>query len=197
MGVIPKAMTSRQSHSAEDRGDDLYETPPEATLALLRTERLPKVIWEPNAGRGAIVRVLRNCGHTVLSTDLVNYDSPNVDYTGVDFLRPLTNLPEVDAIVMNPPFRFAKECVDRAVSYAPQVYVLLRLAFLESEGRHRWFKEKGLCRIHLFSNRLPMMHRDGWDGPKSTSTTPFAWYYFERGFTGNPQLNWIMWQPQK
>jgi len=42
-----------------DRGNDLYETPECATLALLRVEQLPKRIWEPACGRGAIVRVLR------------------------------------------------------------------------------------------------------------------------------------------
>ena len=41
----------------KDRANDLYETPACAVHALLRVERLPHKIWEPCAGRGAIVRI--------------------------------------------------------------------------------------------------------------------------------------------
>ena len=39
-------------HSDSARGNDLYETPEVATLALLRNEPLPQTIWEPACGRG-------------------------------------------------------------------------------------------------------------------------------------------------
>ena len=59
-------MTGRLDHAANPgrhqtaaRGDDLYETPSEAVLALLEVEDLPDSIWEPACGPGAIVRVLR------------------------------------------------------------------------------------------------------------------------------------------
>ena len=54
-------------HPDSARGNDLYETPEVATLALLRAEPLPRSIWEPACGRGAIVRVLRNAGHGVIA----------------------------------------------------------------------------------------------------------------------------------
>jgi hypothetical protein len=47
-------------HPLTERGLDLYETPPVATEALLRAEKIPNRVWEPAAGRGAIVRVLRD-----------------------------------------------------------------------------------------------------------------------------------------
>ena len=72
--------------SLADRGHDLYQTCPEATLALLRAERLPKRLWEPACGPGAIVRVLRGAGHTVLATDLIDYQSPDQDHGRRDFL---------------------------------------------------------------------------------------------------------------
>ena len=59
-------------HALKARANDLYETPQEATLALLRCpEPLPALIWEPAAGRGAISRVLRKAGHRVVTSDLV------------------------------------------------------------------------------------------------------------------------------
>ena len=74
------ARSSRLSHAAQSgshplsaRGDDLYETPPAAIGALLSVERLPHWIWEPAAGRGAITRVLRDRGHAVIASNLVDY----------------------------------------------------------------------------------------------------------------------------
>jgi hypothetical protein len=46
-------------HPLAERGNDLYETPVEATRALLGAVPLPSRIWEPACGRGAIVNVLR------------------------------------------------------------------------------------------------------------------------------------------
>ena len=56
-------------HPDSARGNDLYETPEVATLALLRAEPLPRTILEPACGPGAIVRVLRGAGHRVIATD--------------------------------------------------------------------------------------------------------------------------------
>ncbi len=53
------------SHSIIERGHDLYETPACAVEALLRAERLPHWVWEPAAGRGAIVNFLVDRGHAV------------------------------------------------------------------------------------------------------------------------------------
>ena len=51
--------SSTQARAAplRERGNDLYETPPPVTEALLRREQLPHRIWEPAAGKGAIVNV--------------------------------------------------------------------------------------------------------------------------------------------
>jgi DNA polymerase len=42
--------------------------------ALLCLEQIPHCVWEPAAGRGAIVRVLRDRGHAVIASDIINYD---------------------------------------------------------------------------------------------------------------------------
>ena len=55
-------------HPNSARGNDLYETPEVATLALLAVEPLPPTILEPACGRGAISKVLRSAGHTVIET---------------------------------------------------------------------------------------------------------------------------------
>ena len=68
-----------------DRRNDLYETPECATRALLHIERLPRRIWEPAAGRGAIVRVLRAHGHEVVASDLIDYGE-QTHFSRRDFL---------------------------------------------------------------------------------------------------------------
>jgi hypothetical protein len=60
----------RLRHPNAERGADLYETPAGAVQALLQAEAIPQHIWEPAAGRGAIVRELRTAGHTVIASDL-------------------------------------------------------------------------------------------------------------------------------
>ena len=60
-------------HPDSARGNDLYETPEVATLALLAVEPLPPTILEPACGRGAISKVLRSAGHTVIENDIVDY----------------------------------------------------------------------------------------------------------------------------
>ena len=89
------------------RGDDLYETPAVAVEALLRVEQLPHWLWEPAAGRGAIVNVLRAAGFRVLASDLVDYGEPT-HFARRDFL--MERLPDkVEAIVTNPPYKLAEQ----------------------------------------------------------------------------------------
>ena len=66
-------------HALATRGDDLYETPPQAVRALLKVERLPECICGP----GSIVGVLRAAGHRVYATDLNDYAAriPNPEST--------------------------------------------------------------------------------------------------------------------
>ena len=174
------------------RNDDLYETPVEATLALLRAEKIPTHVWEPAAGRGAIVNVLRDHGHMVYASDLIDYEQLD-QLARVDFLLEYRAPVGCDAIVTNPPYRLVDEFVRHAIKLAPKkVCFLLRLAYLEGISRDDVFDT--LARVHVFKNRLPRMHRDGWEGPKSTSSIAFAWFVWEADHVGPTQLNRITWE---
>ena len=48
-----------------------------------------------------------------------------------------------------------------------------------------------LARVHVFLDRLPMMHRDGWTGNRVSNPTAFAWFVWERGYTGKPEIDRI------
>ena len=173
------------------RGDDLYETPACAIRALLACERLPTTIWEPACGPGAIVRELRAAGHRVIATDLVDYGCPDSS-SRVDFLMEQQAPEGVGAIVTNPPYKLATQFVRRALTLSPVSYMLLRLAFLEGSRRSD-ILEGPLARVHVFRNRLPRMHRAGWEGPITSSSIAFAWFVFMHGRRGPAVLRRISW----
>jgi hypothetical protein len=192
--IEERVMLSTTGKAAlKERGDDLYESPPEAVGALLKAERLPKTIWEPACGPGSIVRVLRGAGHIVHATDLVDYNSSDQDHARRDFLFERSIPQGVEAIVTNPPFKLAGEFVAHALEICPMVFMLLRLAFLESERRTGILDGGHLARVHVFKNRLPMMHRAGWTGPKVTNPTAFAWFCWDVNHLGAATIDRIEW----
>ncbi len=179
----------------KDRKNDLYETPPDATRALLRVESLPHLIWEPAAGRKAIADVLEQAGHDVVCTDLVDYGCEGVQ-TGVDFLMEFQPMFGADCIVTNPPYKNADDFVRNGLQLCSKVVMLLRWAYAEGAGRSD-IMDKHCSRIWLGRERLPMMHRDGWEGSKlSVAAMPFAWFVFERepSTPGKIQLERMSWR---
>lgn len=165
---------------------DSYPTPPMAVEALLRVETFTGPIWEPACGSGNISRTLEVAGHTVVSTDIVSrgYGTP-----GVDFLLTRRRVPN---IVTNPPYRIGDAFARHALTLVEnKLCLLMRLAWLEGKARKRLFEESGLSRVWVFSGRLPRMHREGWDGPKSTSTMAFAWFVWSVDGDWPPRIGWI------
>ncbi len=167
------------------RGDDLYETPPCAVHALLRTGEIDRLacggsVWEPCAGRGAISRELIAAGFRVVAHDLVRY--PGTDdkiEAGVDFFLEWKPPPGVTAIATNPPYKLADDLIRPGLDLGLPVVVLLRLMALEGSGRSDLI-DRHLRRVWLGIERLPMMHREGWQGPRTKSGgAPFAWFCFE------------------
>lgn len=195
-------LTGNKTASMAVRGADFYASPYAALPPLLVAEgrRLPRIIWEPACGNGALVLPMRNRGFEVVATDLHDWGCPD-SVGGIDFLSSLADafVPQADGygIVTNPPFGCIEEFVERAVARSAYVALLLRLAFLESEGRMHWFPRVGLRRVHVISERLPMMHRHGYDGPKlSNAGMCFGWFIFEPHKRPVKQVpcRWVSWK---
>jgi len=88
----------------------------------------------------------------------------------------------------------AERFVEVALTRAPSVVMLLRLAFIESERRaHILDPPAGLAKVHCFARRLPMMHRAGYAGPKANSGMAFAWFVWQRGYLGPATIDRISW----
>jgi hypothetical protein len=69
--------------------------------------------------------------------------------------------------------------------------MLLRLQFLEGVHRHDICSPERLSRVWVFRNRLPRMHRHGWQGKQSTNTTAYAWLVWDAWHVGTTQLGWV------
>lgn len=204
LGLLGKVKRKvRRTHSKAERGHDLYQTHEVASQALLHHERVPHMIWEASCGPGRLARVLRRAGHEVITTDLIDYNSPDQDASGFDFLQQ-TDVPVrgIDCTVQNPPFSKAALFVKKAIELCPMNYMLMPLTFLEAgnektaAGRARLeVLDSGyLARVLPFVERLPMMHREGWDGPKSTSTVAYAWFVFSWFHRGPATIHRISWE---
>jgi hypothetical protein len=187
MSLSHAAQSGQHPHA--DRGLDLYETDKLAVEALLREEKLPHCIWEPAAGRGAIARVLREHGHTVITSDIE--DRGGLHFVA-DFLTTTATPAGTEAIVSNPPFKIIEPFIAHALTLCSRVIMLARLLFLEGgtgRARRHQLRRQILdatppARVYVFRDRLPRMHRDGWEGNKASSSIAFAWFVWDRNHTG-------------
>jgi len=185
--------TGNKKHQQLDRGKDLYQTPPQAIHALLTVEDLPQTIWEPACGPGSIVMALRATGRTVIATDIDDWGCEN-SLAGADFLRQTQAPAGTEMILTNPPYFLAADFVRHALRLCPRVIMLMRLGFLESMGRTDILDGGRLARVYIFANRLPLMHRYGWEGPKASSAMCFAWLVWSRDHEGPATLQRIKWE---
>lgn len=118
--------------------EDYYATEPKATELLCRLETFAQRILEPSCGEGHISRVLAEHGYEVTSRDLVDRGYGEV----ADFLS-IDNLEWNGDIITNPPYKYAKEFVEKALQIIPngnKVAMFLKLTFLEGKNRKELFK---------------------------------------------------------
>lgn len=153
---------------------DFYETPPVAVHKLLQNVDFdPRlIIWEPAAGTGAIVEVLRGYHLEVCATDVKFYGFQL--YHQCDFLQTTWQVPY---IITNPPYNQAEAFVRHALKNAThKVAMLMRLGFLESQKRYKLFIEDRLAptEVLVFSRRI-----DCRGEAKDSSQVCFAWYIWD------------------
>lgn len=168
--------------SKEDRSpQDYYVTPPIAVEELLKRETFEGQGWEPACGNGAISKFFPG----IMASDIRHDDIAGE--SGVDFF---SQYREVDFIVTNPPFKYALEFIEHSLVCANKVAILARLQLLEGKRRYWFYQKHPPIRIYVFSNRISCAKGGMQNG--SYSVMCFAWFIWERGFRGNPAIDWIL-----
>lgn len=183
-------MLGASNHTAHERqGEDYYATEPAATEWLCRLERFDgRQILEPACGEGHISKVLKAHGYDVVSRDIVDRGYGAV----ADFLS-IDNLEWDGDIVTNPPYRYAKEFVEKALQIVPagrKVAMFLKLTFLEGQARRSLFRAAHPARIWVSSSRLKCAINGAFDTIGS-SASAYAWFIWEKGYASDTILKWF------
>jgi hypothetical protein len=152
-----KTLGSSQHSDHERELNDFYATEPRAIELLLDMEAFGGDVWEPACGEGHLSKVLESRGYSVKSTDLIDrgYGAAGQDFLAID------NIFFDGNIITNPPYRYATEFVEKALSIIPdgkKVAFFLKVQFMEGKGRK-----------HIFINTPPegyMYHHHGLTVPK-------------------------------
>lgn len=185
------ATLGSSNHVPEEReAFDYYATNPKAVEMLLELEQFAPVIWEPACGEGHISKVLQAHGYQVISTDLVyrGFGDPEP----LDFLKETLDGFEGD-IITNPPYSTGLEFVQRALeSVRPggKVAMFLKVQFLEGQKRGAFFKNTPPRIVYISRSRLAC-YKNGDMSVKPESAIAYAWYVWEKGFTGDPVIKWF------
>lgn len=160
--------------------NDLYQTEPWATEALLRHFPVSGMkVWEPAAGNHLMADVLREHGARVATTDIVPYDRAHdglFDFLRGDSFGAPTICDFPDAIVTNPPYgkgnRDAVRFAERALQHCHGLVALLLTAKFDF----------GKTRRHLFDDnprftaKIALVDRIQWFPGATSGTEDHAWY---------------------
>ena len=146
--AVFKTLGASNHTDAERQREDYYATEPKATEWLCKLERFEGRILEPSCGEGHMSRVLEAAVYEVVSRDLVDRGYGEV----ADFLA-IDNLEWDGNIVTNPPYKYAQEFVEKALSIIPKgkkVAMFLKLTFLEGKARRALFRSTPHSRLGKF-----------------------------------------------
>lgn len=176
-------------HSDQERADkDYYATEPVAVDWLCRNEQFKSPILEPACGEGHISKQLMAHGYDVVSRDIADRGFGEV----ADFF--FFNNGEWDGdIITNPPYSKAKEFVQQAlkiVKHGRKVAMFLKLTFLEGKGRAELFRTSPPIRVWVSRSRLKCAKNGDFDSMDG-SATAYAWFIWEKGFKGYPEIHWF------
>lgn len=174
-------MAQRDSGYKRKR-NDAYYTPAWVTEALLPyiPDRIESV-WEPAAGRGGIVKVLRNEDYVVWDSDLRHFRRK------VDFL---TSGRTAQAVITNPPYGLTVEFICKALEVTKPhkgfVAMLLRTDFDHGKTRRDIF---GDCA--QFAKKLVLTKRIVWFRPVIASPSEnHAWFCWSWRNSSPPTISY-------
>ena len=183
------------NHSDKEREkNDYYATDPKALEIFLDKLQedgieLHKKIWECTCGEGHLSKVLKDKGYDVFSSDLINRGYGIGDK---DFLK-ITNIDIKSDILTNPPYKYAKEFVEKALEIQANGYytiMFLKIQFLEGKARKELFKKYPPKYVYVNSSRQTCAMNGKFE-EYTTTAICYCWFVWQKGFKGEPIIRWI------
>lgn len=183
---------SKHSQTPREK-NDYYATDPHALSIFLDKIKEDRIelhhdIWEPACGEGHLSEVLKQAGYNVISTDLVDR---GYGYGGYDFLK--LNLKVKLDILTNPPYRYAKEFVEKAIDCQEEGYytiMFLKIQFLEGQSRYDLFKKYPPKYVYVNTSRQKCSMNGEFEKYKATAVC-YCWYIWQKGYKGETIIRWI------
>ena len=172
--------------------NDFYATHPDSTKALLEVEEIIYPALEPACGEGHIAELLEES--KTYATDLINR---GFGETGIDFLtKDFIDFGVINTVITNPPFNLFQEFVEKALEIANKKVIMFgKLQALEGQKRATFLQMTPLKTVYVFKKRQQPMRNgksnDEVTGKKMSSTMAFAWFVWEKGYTGQPIIKWL------
>ena len=180
------------NHTDEEREtNDYYATEPKAAELLCKLVQFSPNVWECACGQGHISEVLKSRGYKVISSDLIDR---GYGEGGIDFLK--CDKPFDGDIITNPPYKYAKEFVEHALSLVTdghKVAMFLKVQFLEGKARRKLFNKYPPKMIYVASSRLLCAKNGDFAKMKAGggSAVAYAWFIWEKGYKGETIVRWF------
>ena len=194
------ATLGASNHSKQEReAMDYYATEPKAIDLLAAKFDIPHRVWECACGGGSLSQRLKERGHEVISTDIIDrgYEGFNGE---CDFLSRLFH-PKIEgdyAIVTNPPYKFVTEFVLTALDVLPDgCYLCLFLKTTALESRGRWekiYRQTPPRYVFQCIDRILCAKNAEFEDARKNlgaGAQAYAWFVWQKGYKGSTTLDWI------
>lgn len=196
-----------KKNNKEREALDFYSTPTlEVTNAMLEAGIVveDKIILEPCVGGGHMLegilaynKIIRQTPQKIIATDVKDrgYVKENIDIQyglECDFLSDEYPVNKADIIIMNPPYSIIEPFVIRALEIAPEVLMLGRTQFVESESRfENIFKDNPPNKIFQYVDRI-QCYKNGDTSITGSSAQAYSWFYWNKNLPINKtELYWL------
>ena len=188
------------NHSMTEREvNDFYATSPVALEKLATKFRIPHNVWECACGMGHLSEHLKEHGHNVYSSDLVDR---GYGVTGTDFLKETelpSELPHNNVCILtNPPYKYSTEFVLHAIDLLPTggfAAFLLKTTALEGKGRfERIYRDTPPIFVYQFVERLLCAKSGDFETARKTlgaGAQAYMWAIWKKGYKGTTTLDWV------